>query len=66
MSVSICIETINDQLKDISQIEHSRHRNVNNFFPNLMAGLIAYRRRPKLPYIQLDPAEYLSLAAVAS
>jgi hypothetical protein len=31
---SIC-ETINDQLKNISQIEHSRHRSVFNFFVSL-------------------------------
>lgn len=32
------IETINDQLKNISQIEHSRHRSVTNFMVNLVAG----------------------------
>jgi len=57
------IETINDQLKNISQIEHSRHRSVNNFFVNLMAGLIAYCRRPVKPAIHLDPRDYRSLAA---
>jgi hypothetical protein len=36
------IETINDQLKNISQIEHTRHRSVTNFTVNLIAGLIAY------------------------
>jgi hypothetical protein len=29
------IETINDQLKNISQIEHTRHRSVTNFLVNL-------------------------------
>ena len=48
------IETINDQLKNISQIEHSRHRSIDNFFVNLMAGLIAYSRRPQKPAIQGD------------
>ena len=43
------IETINDQLKNISQIEHSRHRSVANFLTNLLAGLIAYMLRPKKP-----------------
>ena len=28
------IETINDQLKNISQLEHSRHRSCNNFMVN--------------------------------
>ena len=36
------IESVTDQLKNISQIEHSRHRSIANFFVNLMAGLIAY------------------------
>ena len=60
------IETINDQLKNIAQIEHSRHRSANNFFVNLMAGLIAYCLRPNKPTVQLDPSEYQSLAATVS
>ena len=47
------IETINDQLKNISQIEHSRHRSVINFLVNLVAGLIAYIHQPKKPAIKL-------------
>jgi len=48
------IETINDQLKNISQIEHSRHRSFVNFLLNLFAGLIAYCLRPKKPSIRTD------------
>jgi hypothetical protein len=51
------IETINDQLKNISQIEHTRHRSVNNFLVNLIAGLIAYCHRPKKPSLHLVPEE---------
>jgi hypothetical protein len=47
------IETIIDQLKNISQIEHSRHRSPHNFLVNLVAGLIAYCQQPKKP--ALDP-----------
>lgn len=43
------IETIVDQLKNISQIEHSRHRSVANFFVNLLSGLLAYCHQPKKP-----------------
>jgi len=46
------IETINDQLKNISQIEHSRHRSVMNFMVNLTAGLVAYIHQPKKPAIK--------------
>lgn len=45
------IETINDQLKNISQIEHSRHRSPINFLVNILAGLIAYCWQPKKPSI---------------
>ena len=43
------IETIIDQLKNISQIEHSRHRSPVNFAVNLLCGLIAYCHQPKKP-----------------
>ena len=42
LSKRFIIETINDQLKNISFIEHSRHRSMNGFMLNLMAGLVAY------------------------
>lgn len=48
------IETVNDQLKNISQIEHSRHRNVNNFFVNLLAGIAAYSIKPKKPSLRTE------------
>jgi len=48
------IETINDQLKNISQIEHSRHRSFVNFLLNLFAGLIAYCLQPKKPSIRTE------------
>jgi transposase len=48
------IETIIDQLKNISQIEHSRHRSIQNFFVNVLCGLIAYCHRPIKPSLGLD------------
>jgi len=47
------IETINDQLKNISQIEHSRHRSPANFLVNVICGLIAYCHQPKKPSLHL-------------
>ncbi len=47
------IETINDQLKNISQIEHSRHRSPVNFLVNLVSGLIAYTHQAKKPSLDL-------------
>lgn len=48
------VETIIDQLKNISQIEHSRHRSITNFFVNVLCGLIAYCRRPSKPSLGSD------------
>lgn len=48
------IETINDQLKNISQIEHTRHRSPFNCFVNIVCGLIAYSFQPKKPSINLE------------
>jgi hypothetical protein len=48
------IETINDQLKNISQIEHSRHRSPLNFLVNLVSGLIAYTHQPNKPSLNLS------------
>jgi hypothetical protein len=36
------IETINDQLKNIFQLEHSRHRSLTNYMINVVACLVAY------------------------
>jgi hypothetical protein len=48
------IEVIIDQLKHISQIEHSRHRSPINFVVHLMAGLVAYSHQDKKPGLHLD------------
>lgn len=48
------IETIIDQFKNISQIEHSRHRSPINFVVNVFAGLIAYTYREKKPSLNLE------------
>jgi transposase len=48
------VESVIDQLKNISQIEHSRHRSVANFLVNLICGLIAYAHQPKKPSLGRD------------
>ena len=60
------IETIFDQLKNISQIEHSRHRSVVNFAVNVLADLIAYVHQPKKPSLHLSRKERLLLPALAA
>jgi len=51
------IETVNDQLKNISQIEHTRHRSPQNFLINLLAGIAAYTLQPKKPALRLEGLE---------
>jgi hypothetical protein len=54
------IESVVDQLKNISQIDHTRHRSLFNCFINIIAGLIAYCHRPKKPSLNLFSAGLLS------
>jgi HPt (histidine-containing phosphotransfer) domain-containing protein len=59
------IETINDQLKNISQVEHTRHRSPINFLVNVIAGLIAYCHQPKKPSLNLSRQQLQLLAVEA-
>jgi hypothetical protein len=59
------IETVNDQLKNIAQIEHSRHRSVANFVVNLRAGLISCIHQPKKPALKLTDRERNDLFQLA-
>jgi len=52
------IETVNDELKNICQIEHSRHRSFTNFLSNIVAGLIAYSFLPKKPSIKYQTVHF--------
>jgi len=61
------IETVNDTLKNVCMIEHSRHRSPTNFLVHLLSGLIAYTRLPQKPSINRNHSGYqdnlLSLCA---
>jgi hypothetical protein len=52
------IETVNDQLKNISYIEHSRHRSIHGFMLNLLGGLIAYCLKNDKPSLDLTAQEF--------
>jgi hypothetical protein len=56
------IEAISDQLKNISQIEHSKHRSIFNFMVNLASALVAYTHQPKKPSIGLMINSYSPVA----
>ena len=58
------IETVHDQLKNISQIEHSRHRSVLNFIVNVLAALIAYSHQEKKPSLNIRLSDFSELPAI--
>ena len=49
------IESVNDELKNIAQVEHSRHRSLHNFLVNMMSAISAYCLFPKKHSIRLEP-----------
>ncbi len=51
------IETVNDELKNICQVEHTRHRSISGFLLNIMGALAAYSFFPKKPSIKKDIEE---------
>lgn len=57
------IGSVNDQLKNICQIEHSRHRSGFNFMANLLGSLVAYSYHPTKPALNLSPKELAALPA---
>ena len=56
------IESIIDQLKNVCQIEHSRHRATSGFLWNLLAALIAYCHLPKKPSLNLRETSAIAIA----
>ena len=48
------IKIVNDELKNVCQIEHTKHRSFDNFATNLTAGLIAYNLLPKKPKMNIE------------
>ena len=50
----VLIETVNDELKNIAQLEHSRPRSFNNFVANAVAAIAAYCFFEKKPAIDIN------------
>lgn len=51
------IETINDELKNLCQIEYTRHRSVNNFIINILSALVAYCFFQKKPSLNIKKSK---------
>ena len=63
LSKRYIIETVNDQLKNISQIEHSRHRSETGFMLNVISGIVAYCLKKQKPRIKLSDSELSVMSA---
>lgn len=50
----VIIETVNDELKNIAQVEHSRHRCFDNFIVNLLGAIAAYCLFPQKTCINVQ------------
>jgi hypothetical protein len=61
----VLVETVNDELKNICQIEHTRHRCFTNFVVNLLSGLIAYHFLPKKPSLNFNIVQIRDIQTVA-
>lgn len=48
------IESVNDELKNICSVEHTRHRSLQGFMNNLLSGLCAYHFLPKKPSLKFE------------
>ncbi|QZA59395.1 hypothetical protein RHAB15C_0001282 [Candidatus Rhabdochlamydia porcellionis] len=57
----LLIETVNDQLKNSSQIEHTRHRSISNCLVHTPCAIATYMRQPKKPCIKMSDKESLEL-----
>lgn len=60
------VESVNDKLKNICKVEHTRHRSVKGFLVNLGAGLAAYCFFPKKPSLNITPIETNQLSLWAA
>lgn len=47
------IESVNDELKNICKLQHTRHRSINSFLLNTMGVIAAYSFFPKKPSLNI-------------
>jgi len=57
------IETINDQLKNVFQLEHSRHRSLSNYMIDIVGSLVAYSYQEKKTSLNIRRDDLLSILA---
>ena len=59
------IETVIDEPKNICQMEHTRHRSVDNFATNLIAGIITYNLMPRKSNMNIEIINESKLIALS-
>ena len=59
------IESLNNQIKNVFQIEHTRHRSVINGFVNIIAALVAYTHHDSKPQLNISAHEMAFLDRLA-
>ncbi len=60
------IESVNNQLKNVFQVEHTRHRGVLNGLVNIISALLAYTHHPHKPSIKLTQQEHAMIKNLAA
>ena len=55
------IETMNDELKNICEIEHTRHRYMHNFIMNLITAYCFFDKKPAIRFDMEKPTGQLVL-----
>ncbi len=53
------IESLNDQFKNIGDLEHSRRRSLSNYLSNIAACLVVYAYQDKKPTLNLRDVDLL-------
>ena len=60
------IESVIDQLKSVLQIQHTRHRSIQNYFANVLSALLAYNLKPKKPSVKFTNSIAQKLTLISS
>lgn len=58
------IESLNNQLKNVFQIEHTRHRSVLNAFVNMIAALLAFTHHDSKPQLNIRSAKLVPIEQI--
>lgn len=55
------IESVNNQIKNVFQVEHTRHRSPFNGFINILSALVAFAIYPNKPSLEMSQQEIMTI-----